>query len=81
MNDASTFHRHCNQSERTLDGNHHANQMIKNNDPNDVSLSYGHSYFPERTAFDEYLKCGEALKGHHAEVSSEFLYLSTKALY
>lgn len=64
-----TYFRHTNQGELTLDGNHHANQMAKNNDPNDVSLSYGHSYFPERNTFDEYLKLGESLKGHHKEVS------------
>lgn len=38
------------------DGNHHANKFAKNTDPDDVSLFAGKAYFPEETAYQQYLQ-------------------------
>ncbi|KAJ7443174.1 hypothetical protein B0H11DRAFT_1881567 [Mycena galericulata] len=48
--------RHCNQSQRTLDGNFQCNQFNKNTDPDDVSLCKGKGYFPLDSEYKEYLK-------------------------
>ncbi|KAJ6603168.1 hypothetical protein B0H10DRAFT_2195843 [Mycena sp. CBHHK59/15] len=47
--------RHCNQSQRTLDGNFQCNQFNKNTDPDDVSLAAGNGYFPPDDKYKEYL--------------------------
>ncbi|KAJ7721362.1 hypothetical protein B0H16DRAFT_1335380, partial [Mycena metata] len=47
--------RHCNQTQRTLDGNFQCNQYNKNTDPDDVSLCGGRAYFPEDQEYTEYL--------------------------
>ena len=49
-------HRHLNQSQRTLDGNHQCNQFSKNTDPDDVSLCAGTAYFPLESKYQTYLK-------------------------
>jgi hypothetical protein len=49
-------HRHLNQSQRTLDGNHQCNQFSKNTDPDDVSLCAGKAYFPLDSEYQQYLK-------------------------
>ncbi|KAJ6596394.1 hypothetical protein DFH09DRAFT_130750 [Mycena vulgaris] len=50
------FHlRHCNQSQRTLDGNFQCNQFNKNTDPDDISLCGGKGYFPPDDEYKSYL--------------------------
>ncbi|KAJ7659305.1 hypothetical protein DFH06DRAFT_989992, partial [Mycena polygramma] len=46
---------HCNQSQRTLDGNFQCNQYNKNTDPDDVSLCGGKGYFPPDDEYKAYL--------------------------
>ncbi|KAF8810573.1 hypothetical protein BYT27DRAFT_7091579, partial [Phlegmacium glaucopus] len=48
--------RHLNQTQYTADGNHHSNKYSKNTDPDDVSLYNGTAYFPEDTAYQEFLR-------------------------
>ncbi|KIK55120.1 hypothetical protein GYMLUDRAFT_62724 [Collybiopsis luxurians FD-317 M1] len=50
--------RHLNQDQRTLDGNFHIGQYLKNCDPNDISLvtENGIGYFPDQTAVRDYLE-------------------------
>ncbi|KAJ7069033.1 hypothetical protein B0H15DRAFT_925884 [Mycena belliarum] len=47
--------RHCNQSQRTLDGNFQCNQYNKNTDPDDISLCAGKGYFPPDDEYKAYL--------------------------
>ncbi|KAF7372608.1 CxC2 domain-containing protein [Mycena venus] len=47
--------RHCNQSQRTLDGNFQCNQFNKNTDPDDISLCAGKGYFPPDDEYKAYL--------------------------
>ncbi|KAJ7857939.1 hypothetical protein B0H14DRAFT_3135672 [Mycena olivaceomarginata] len=47
--------RHCNQSQRTLDGNFQCNQFNKNTDPDDISLCAGKGYFPPDNEYKAYL--------------------------
>ncbi|KAJ7799140.1 hypothetical protein B0H14DRAFT_2904257 [Mycena olivaceomarginata] len=47
--------RHCNQSQRTLDGNFQCNQFNKNTDPDDISLCAGKGYFPPHNEYKAYL--------------------------
>ncbi|KAJ7807726.1 hypothetical protein B0H13DRAFT_1669073 [Mycena leptocephala] len=49
-------HRHLNQSQRTLDGNHQCNQFSKNTDPDGISLCAGKAYFPLDSEYQDYLK-------------------------
>ncbi|KAF8157650.1 hypothetical protein K438DRAFT_2073948 [Mycena galopus ATCC 62051] len=46
---------HCNQSQRTLDGNFQCNQFNKNTDPDDISLCAGNGYFPPDDEYKAYL--------------------------
>jgi hypothetical protein len=46
---------HCNQSQRTLDGNFQCNQYNKNTDPDDISLCAGKGYFPPDDEYKAYL--------------------------
>lgn len=46
---------HLNQTQYTADGNHHSNKYSKNTDPDDISLYNGTAYFPEDTAYREFL--------------------------
>ncbi|KAJ6484788.1 hypothetical protein C8R45DRAFT_1075191 [Mycena sanguinolenta] len=47
--------RHCNQCQRTFDGNFQCNQFYKNTDPDDVSLCTGKGYFPPEDECKAYL--------------------------
>ncbi|CAA7262273.1 unnamed protein product [Cyclocybe aegerita] len=49
-------YRHLNQTQHTLDSNHHANKFIKNTDPDNVSLFGGRACFPDDAIFQAYLK-------------------------
>ncbi|KAL0578352.1 hypothetical protein V5O48_003630 [Marasmius crinis-equi] len=48
--------RHLTMIFTTLNGNMHANQFLKNNDPLDFTLFDGNSYFPETRAYADFLK-------------------------
>lgn len=50
--------RHLNQDSKTMDGNFHLGQYIKNTDPNDISLVTDNDigYFPDQKKVEEYLK-------------------------
>ncbi|CAA7271018.1 unnamed protein product [Cyclocybe aegerita] len=49
-------YRHLNQTQHTLDGNHHTNKFIKNTDLDNVSLFGGRACFPDDAIFQAYLK-------------------------
>ena len=57
------------------DGNHHANKLIKNTDPNNVSLFWGRVYFPDDTTYWNYVKWIPTLE----EVHYPSLYLPSIA--
>ena len=46
---------HLNQTQYTADGNYHSNKYSKNTDPDDVSLCNGTAYFPEDSAYQEFV--------------------------
>ncbi|KAF9065885.1 hypothetical protein BDP27DRAFT_1228406, partial [Rhodocollybia butyracea] len=50
--------KHLNQDAKTMDGNFHLGQYIKNTDPNDISLLTDKDigYFPDEKKVEEYLK-------------------------
>ncbi|EAU82120.2 hypothetical protein CC1G_09579 [Coprinopsis cinerea okayama7 len=50
-----TAFRHLNQLQLTADGNHHANQYMKNTDPLSCSLFKGRAYFPDEDPYQAYL--------------------------
>ncbi|EAU89719.2 hypothetical protein CC1G_07444 [Coprinopsis cinerea okayama7 len=47
--------RHLNQLQLTADGNHHANQYMKNTDPLSRSVFKGRAYFPDEDMYHAYL--------------------------
>ncbi|KAE9392533.1 hypothetical protein BT96DRAFT_830492, partial [Gymnopus androsaceus JB14] len=49
---------HLNQDSKTMDGNFHLGQYVKNTDPNDISLVSDNDigYFPDEKKVEEYLK-------------------------
>jgi hypothetical protein len=47
---------HLIQTQYTADGNHHSNKYSKNTDPDDISLYNGTAYFPEDTAYREFVR-------------------------
>jgi len=47
---------HLNQTQYTADGNYHSNKYSKNTDPDDVSLCNGTAYFPEDSAYREFVR-------------------------
>ncbi|KAE9386082.1 hypothetical protein BT96DRAFT_949371, partial [Gymnopus androsaceus JB14] len=50
--------KHLNQDSKTMDGNFHLGQYLKNTDPNDISLVTDNDigYFPDEKKVAEYLK-------------------------
>ena len=45
------IHRHLNQTQITIDSNFHANNLMKNTDPDDVSLFCCWAHFPESVSY------------------------------
>ncbi|KAE9397267.1 hypothetical protein BT96DRAFT_941094 [Gymnopus androsaceus JB14] len=50
--------KHLNQDSKTMDGNFHLGQYLKNTDPNDISLVTDNNigYFPDEKKVEQYLK-------------------------